>query len=457
MNVIYIVCHDLGRMLGCYGRPVATPNLDRFAGQGVRFNSAFCQSPACSPSRGCAYTGKPAHVNGLMGLVNGGWSLPLDQRNFLHEFKDAGFHTVLCGLDHAYKRREDIGADEDICRETHTESVVDAAIAFLEARRDDAQPFVMHAGTIEVHASQWQSHYPPRDKGGGNQTLRRYGWIDEANAPVDRSYMPDTPAMRAEAARFAACIAYHDFHLGRLFNAIDLLGYRDNTLVVLTTDHGVSGLHAKGTLYDTGTEIALLMRGPGLPEGAVVEDLVSNMDLAPTMLEAAGAAVPEAMHGRSVWSRAAGGAEPHRACLFTERNYHGGMAELREDGTSGNYDPMRSVRTERHHLIRNFDPNARRQWSADDVPEVSETYPMWFTQMAPPPTEPRPEVELYDVKADPLERENLAEAPEMAGVRDRLLAKLEKWMGETNDPLLEGPIPDRASPWPPPLEERGSS
>lgn len=456
MNVIYIVCHDLGRMLGCYGRPFTTPYLDRFAREGVRFDSAFCQSPACSPSRGCAYTGRPAHVNGLMGLVNGGWSLPLTERTFIHEFRDAGYHTVLCGLDHAYKHREDIGAEEEICRDTDTESVVDAAIGFLEGRGAEDRPFVMHAGTIEVHASRWQKRFPPRDEHGGNPTLRKYAWIDEAHAPVDPSYMPDTPAMREEAARFAACVAYHDFHLGRLFNAIDLLGYRDNTLVVLTTDHGVSGLRAKGTLYDMGTEITLLMRGPGLPDGAVVEDLVSNIDLAPTMLEAAGVPVPDAMHGRSVWPRATGGAGPHRDHLFTERNYHGGLAELREDGTSGNYDPMRSVRTERYHLIRNFDPNARRQWSADDVPEMSSTYRMWFNQMAPPPTEPRPAVELYDVQADPLERRNLAEAPEAAAERADLMDRLEAWMRQTDDPLLRGPIPDRASPWPDPPAERAA-
>ena len=451
MNIIYLVCHDLGRMLGCYGRPVATPNLDRFASQGVRFNSAFCQSPACSPSRGCAYTGQPAHVNGLMGLVNGGWSLPPDKRTFIDEFSDAGYRTILCGLDHAYKYREDIGCDEDICQQKHTQDVVDAAIGFLEKNRDADKPFLMHMGTIEVHASQWQKNFPPRDSNDINESLRRFGWIDEENAPVLDSYMPDTPEMRHEAARFAACISYHDFHLGRLFNALDLLGMRDNTLVVITTDHGVSGLHAKGTLYDMGTEITLLMRGPGLPEGAVVDDLVSNIDLAPTMLEAGGVPIPDRMLGRSVWQRAATGKGIHRECIFTERNYHGGAVEPFADGTSSNYDPMRSVRTPRYHLIRNFDPNAKRQWTPRDVPEVAKTYPMWFTQMAPAATEPRPEIELYDVQADPLEHNNLADTQEYAAVRQELETKLENWMKGTNDPLLNGPIPDRATPWP----ERG--
>ena len=260
--------------------------------------------------------------------------------------------------------------------------------------------------------------------------------------------------MRAEAARFAGCIAYHVCHLGRLFNAIDLLDLRANTLVVVTTDHGVSGLRAKGTLYDMGTEITLLMRGPGLPAGTVVDDLVCNTDLAPTLLEAAGIPVPPAMHGRSVWSRASTGAATHRDCIFTERNYHGGPVEPRADGTSANYDPIRAVRTPRYHLIRNFDPDAKRQWSPADAPEVKDTYARWFTQMVPPPTEPRPEIELYDVQADPLQRHNRADDPALADVRRELLERLTAWMKQTDDPLLHGPVPDRNAPWPPPPDER---
>jgi arylsulfatase A-like enzyme len=455
MNVIYIVCHDLGRMLGCYGRPFASPYLDRFSAEGVRFTNAFCQSPACSPSRGCALTGRPAHMNGLMGLVNGGWSLPIEERTFIDAFSDAGYHTVLCGLDHTVRYRSDLRFHQDICRSVHTEQVVDAAIAFLEARHDTAKPFLMHIGTHEVHAAQWQKRFPPRDAKGKNPTLRKYAWIDEATTPLLDTFAFDTPAVRAEAARFGGCLAYHDYHLGRLFGAIDLLDLRDRTMVVFTTDHGVPGLRAKGTLYDMGVETALVMRGPGLPPGAIVDDLVSNIDLAPSMMEAAGVPVPETVLGQSVMERATTGRGDPREELFTERNYHGGMAELREDGTSANYDPIRSVRTTRHHLIRNFDADARRDWTPDDIPYVKDTYPMWFNQMAAPATEPRPKIELYDVQTDPQERHNIADDPGVVDVRRDLETRLERWMQETDDPLLHGPIPDRYSPWPDMPEERG--
>ena len=102
-NILYVVCHDLGRTLGCYGKPVISPNLDRFASQGALFASAFCSSPACSPSRGCAMTGQYAHTNGLMGLVNQGWSLPESTRTIIDHLNDAGYTTAHVGLQHFFR------------------------------------------------------------------------------------------------------------------------------------------------------------------------------------------------------------------------------------------------------------------------------------------------------------------------------------------------------------------
>ena len=447
MNVIYIVCHDLGRMLGAYGRPYPSPYLDRFAAEGVRFTSAFCQSPACSPSRGCAYSGQAAHTNGLMGLVNGGWSLPCETTTFIDDFNRAGFRTAICGLDHAVRNRADLRAGEDLGGGVHAGPVVDRAIAYLEEAKNRDVPFFLHVGTIEVHASQWQEHHRLRDERGLKPSLRLYPWIDE-NTQVPDNHLVDTPAMRREMGRFQAALAYFDFHMGRLFGALDLLGLRDDTLVVFTTDHGVPGLRAKMTLYEMGVETALLMRGPGLPAGRVVEDLACNVDLRPTMAEAAGLEIAPEIHGQSLWGVAGDRRPLERNAIFTERNYHGGMAELRPDGTSDNYDPMRSVRTGRYHLIRNFDPEARLCWSPDTVPAVRDTYTDWFNHMFAPPTEPRPEYELYDCRKDPWERNNLADEPSLAAVRQDLEARLEQWMRETEDPLLRGPIPDRLNGWP---------
>lgn len=90
LNIIYFVCHDLGKQLGCYGAEIDTPNLNRFAAEGVKFNRAYTNAVACSPSRGCVMTGQYSHTNGLMGLVNRGWSLPVECRTIVDELNDVG-------------------------------------------------------------------------------------------------------------------------------------------------------------------------------------------------------------------------------------------------------------------------------------------------------------------------------------------------------------------------------
>jgi arylsulfatase A-like enzyme len=196
------------------------------------------------------------------------------------------------------------------------------------------------------------------------------------------------------------------------------------------------------------------MRGPGLPPGRVVDDLVCNIDLRPTLCEAAGIDVPREVQGKSLWGIATGESRLEREAIFTERNYHGGFVDPRPDGTSANYDPMRSVRTPRYHLIRNFDPNAKLRWSPDAVPPPADTYTDWFDQMFAPPTQPRPEYELYDCSTDPWERTNLADDPALADVRRDLETRLDEWMRDTDDPLLNGPIPDRLNGWPEAAGER---
>lgn len=108
LNIIYFVCHDLGKQLGCYGAGVETPNLDRFAAEGVQFNRASTNAVACSPSRGCAMTGQYSHSNGLMGLVNRGWSLPVERQTIVDGLNAAGYETNNFGIQHERHRRENI-------------------------------------------------------------------------------------------------------------------------------------------------------------------------------------------------------------------------------------------------------------------------------------------------------------------------------------------------------------
>jgi len=439
LNIIYFVCHDLGRQLGCYGRPIESPNIDGFAARGVRFNKAFCNAPACSPSRGCAMTGQYSHTNGLMGLVNGGWSLPESRRTIVDCFNDAGYETAHVGLQHErwssqanrYQVEGFGGGEDESFSSEFVENAVDRAVAFLESRRGADRPFYLNIGTREVHGSGWQ--------GPACQLSYRtevYGSVplEEVHVPP---YMPDFPPIRRELAKFQGCIRFFDRRLKTLFDAYEELGYADNTVFVFTTDHGISGQRAKGTIYDPGVEIALLVRLPGgRAAGMETDHLIQNIDLAPTLLEAAGADVPDTMQGRSFWPLLAGeDYAPHEA-IFIERNYHGG------------FDPMRAVRTDGFHYIRNFDPKAKRAWLPWEVKEVRESYDRWYDELWPEPTEGRAAEELYDLQSDPNEFTNVAGEAKYADVRKDLAARVDSWMRETDDPLLKGPIPDRLFGWP---------
>lgn len=435
-NIIYLVAHDLGRMLGCYGRGFESPNLDRFAREGALFDKTYCTTTACSPSRGCAWTGQYAHTNGLMGLVNRGWSLPVERRTIVDHMNEAGYHTALTGLDHVRKFRQDHRFVEYKPADPRAAVAVDNAIEFLRSRAgEETQPFYLNMGTIEVHGSQWGTYFANREEGGSDPPLDRYGWADE-DVPIPPTFV-DSPQVRREMANYQECIRYLDYHLGRLFNAIDRLGFRDNTVIMFNTDHGMEGLRGKGTLYELGVEIACTMRGPGIVPGTRVGHLIQNIDFVPTFLDAVGADTPDDIQGKSFWPLLTGGDYTPKQMIYAERNWHG-----------ASNDPMRSVRTERYHLIKNFDTSLKSGWTAENVPAIGETFESYPSSLFPHGTEPRDEIELFDLEKDPYDWHNVADDPQLASVREELLTALDRWMRDTEDPLLDGGIPDMLHPWP---------
>ena len=445
-NILYVICHDLGKHLSCYGAKVPSPNLERFADEGVKFVSNFCNSTACSPSRGCGMSGKYAHTNGLMGLVNCGWSMPLETKTIVDYLNDEGYETAHFGFQHERHRSADnryqIERDTRL-EDHHCENAIDQAIGYLEGRPADAPPFYVNIGTVEVHTSRWQGTFP-WDRGD----------VYTPDAPQDvyvPPYIPDVPQVRKALGKFQGAIRHLDTHFQRLVDAIDRLGLKASTLVVFTTDHGIAANRSKTTLYDRGMEITLLMQMPGvIGRGDVVQELTQNIDVAPTLLEAVGAPIPAELQGESFWKRLTGGDYVKHDAIFTERNYHdpGNPNESAPvDGKMPGCDPMRAVRTERFHYIKNFDPSPKREWGLDEV-TLNESYEGWWTELWPPPALPRDKEELYDVVNDPDEFTNLAGDPQYAEIKAELSGRLDEWMRRTNDPLLNGPIPDRMNPWP---------
>lgn len=440
MNILFIICHDLGRQLGCYGRGVKTPNLDTLAGQGARLDNAFCNTAVCSPSRGVCLTGLHAHNNGLMGLAHFGWRIAPGVRTAAEYFAEAGYDTVHCGLSHeGEENRSRYQTDFEVHWRSQTaEAAVDDAIAWLRARQKAGRksPFYMNLGTIEAHPCVWRVD---EDRPGFPSRLHRdYGGPVASEATVVPPPTPDIPLTRDEFGRFEAGIQFLDREVGRLLLELEKLGLADDTLIVFTTDHGMNDLRGKGTLYDRGLETALLFRGPGVRPSATYPHLIQNLDLLPTLLDAAGVPVPAHLPGRSFWPLLTGGPyEPHEG-IFLEWNFGG----PRED-----YSPIRAVRTRTHKYLRNFDPGLFDLLKPEEIPADFSRAQMQCPKtgmLGTPyrhPSRKRPPEELYDLRTDPHELHNLADDPAHGELLTRLSATVDRWMAQTDDHLLRGEIP----------------
>ncbi len=428
-NILYFVCHDLGKHAGCYGAPVFTPHLDAFAREGLTFHQAYCNSPACTPSRICAMTGQYAHVSGGIGLAHMGWPLSHDVPTIVdHLNKHSSYETIHAGMEHERHPGENHYAVElqESWEDFNTHVAVDKALDYLR-RRERSRPFYLNIGSQQPHASTWQK---ADDLHGGA--------VPEEDVYIP-PFMPNASQTRQRFAKFQAAIRYMDSHFGRLLQGLKEMGHDRDTLIIFTTDHGIAGERAKGTLYDRGTEISLIVR---LPEAELparhCHHLIQNIDFLPTLLETAGVTYSAPLPGKSFLPLLLGRENylPHEA-IFTERNFHGEERVWEGKGDFiDRYDPMRSVRTGEFHYIRNYDPTIKRQpWLPPELDEPLDTVPI--------PVRLRPEEELYHVRHDPLEFINVAERPEFRHVLADLSGRLDQWMRETDDFVLRDEVPQR--------------
>lgn len=409
-NLLIVTSHDLGRHLHSYGiDAVHSPNLDRFGSEGVRFANAFCTAPQCSPSRASLFTGRWPHSNGVMGLTHAhfAWDLYRDEKHLAQLLRAAGWRTAALGIIHETRAPERMGFDY-ILREGVGDAhpLTRAAIDYLKQRPKD-QPFYLQVGYEEVHRSMYGYNAAP----------------DFERGVYVPPYLVDDFAARQDFAHFQGAVRKLDAAFGDLLAALDAEGIAGDTLVIFAADHGIPFPRAKCSLYDPGLEIALLMRWPsgGWQAGQVVAPMVSNIDVAPTLLEVLDLPGPANLQGQSFAPLLKGDPARPREAIFGEMTYHDYC------------DPRRCIRTETHKLIVNFtaapffmDPS--QQWRPSTVTRQPEN--PRFAYHAP--------VELYDLRDDPLETVNLASAPAHAAIRADLLHRLYAWMQATSDPLLSG-------------------
>ena len=454
-NILFAISDDQSAMhAGAYGdTSVHTPAFDRVAGEGVLFNFAFTAAPSCAPSRSAILTGR-----NIWELEEGGILLGVLRSKFTVFtllLEDAGYELGATGKTWGPGRME--GWERDIFGRSVSShrlpedqrrpglNPLDYAANFDEFfdERDTSKPFFFWLGTSEPH-----QRY---DVGAWRKAGKR---LEDALLP---GAMPDHPDVRGEFLDYGLEIEHFDSHLARALATLEEAGELDNTLVVVTSDHGNPMPRSKCNLYDSGTRVPLAMRLPGtIPGGRKVDDLVSLVDLAPTILDAASVDVPDIMSGRSLWSIAqsaeSGLVDGSRDFVVTAFERH----TIARRGGVGY--PMRAIRTHEYAYIRNYEPerwpagdpdyNAPPQGFFGDV-DRGVTKSFLMANALDPKIRPyylmsygrRPAEELYDLDDDPHQLRNIAAEARLSEVKQRLIWRLNAYLQKHDDPRQRGETP----------------
>jgi arylsulfatase A-like enzyme len=406
-NIIYIHSHDSGRYLQPYGYAVPTPNLQRLATEGVLFRRAFSAAPTCSPSRAALLTGQCPHRNGMLGLAHRGFSLNDYNKHIVHTLRTKGYRSVLAGLQHVAAKPETIGYDEIISPKSKSAiHVAPVAVEFLNRKHD--KPFFLDIGFFETHRE-----YPKPTK------------LDDPRYTLPPAPIPDTPQTRDDMAAYHASARILDEGVGRVLEALDRAGLRENTLVISTTDHGVAFPLMKCNLEDFGWGVSLIMRGPGAFQGGRVCDaMISQIDVFPTLCELLGIERPSWVEGKSFLPVLRGDVKEINDEVFAEVTYHAA------------YEPKRAVRTQRWKYIRRYgDKKTPVLPNCDDSLSKNVWVEFGWKQHV------LAKEDLFDMVFDPGEHQNLATDPAYQNVLTEMRGRLDAWMKRTEDPLLKGPVP----------------
>jgi len=431
-NILWLDAEDLSQDLGCYGNKlVHTPNLDRLAGEGIRFENAFVTTPVCSPSRTALITGVyPQTIGGhhhrsqRTGRKAGAdpsfqesYKLPPSVRPVTAFFQEAGYFTCRGEADDP-KRPGKLDYNFDL-------GFKEAFQGTDWSQRKEGQPFFAHVHFHETHRKFKNDEDHPIDP-------------DHVEIPP---YVPDCRESREDRAAYLETIQILDKKVGRVLRRLEEEGLSQNTVVFFTGDHGRPMVRAKQWVYDAGIRIPFLVRWPKRIEGGSVSSrLVSTVDFAPTWLGLAGIEAPSTMQGQDFLKD--DGAE--REYVFAGR-----------DRCDETIDCIRSVSNQRYKYIRNYMPHRPylqpNRYKDDHYPvrrllkegkekgTLTEVQKIWAGDR-------RPFEELYDVHEDPHEVRNLADSPKHQEVLLRMRGAHIEWMRETKD---LGLIPE------PDLEELG--
>jgi N-sulfoglucosamine sulfohydrolase len=457
-NILWITTHDINPDLGAYrgvwpGAEYAdTPHLDRLAAQGVRFDRAYAVAPVCAPSRSAMITGMFPTAIGTHQMRSKAVPPP-EVRCFTEYLRAAGYHCSHNGTtDHQFFTP--FTAFDRFGPQAHWRD-----------RRDPRQPFFAAFHGAITHESQLALDDDAFARATARLTPQQRH--DPAAAPLP-PYYPDTPVFRQAWARYADLISAMDHWVGDLLAQLEEDGLADRTMVVFCSDHGAGLPRAKRLPYESGLREPLIVRWPGtIAAGSVRSDPVYLMDLAATLLTAAGIAPPPAMHARPLFDAAGAPPAVPRTVVFGHRDRMDEQLDRSRTACDGRFRYLQHAYPDRPYLQHHHYADALPTWrelrrlSFEEANQLAVGQPPdRLTPLQRRLLQAKPAEELYDLAADPHETVNLAQDPAYAATLQRLRAALAEWqrdvgdLGLTDEAMLvarwrpDGIVPVTAAPQP---------
>lgn len=434
-NFVLFIADDMNwNDCGAYGHPtIRTPQIDRLASEGMLFKEAFLTTSSCSPSRLSILTGRYPHSTDAEQLH---WPLPEGHTTFVEMLKRSGYWTGLAGKYHlgdAVRHHFgsimevgtagfQLGADGKQQKMSGDGSGCESWVQLLNARPKD-QPFFLWLAAVDPHR--------PYSK----DIIQNPHQKEDVIVPP---YLPDNDEIRTDLAMYYDEISRMDGYIGKVLEEIDRQGIGENTFILFISDNGRPFPRDKTTLYDGGIKTPFIVRWPSaVIPGSTAENMVSAIDIGPTILDLAGIDIPKHMDGLSFISVLKNPNAETRKEIYAEDHWHDF-----EDYT-------RAIRTKEFKYIRNFYPDLANTPPADAFRSM--TYQSMLKLKAESKLNeaqlrcfevPRPEEELYDIVNDPNELINIASNPAYLQQLIEMRGRLAFYRSTTNDTIPAYRTPD---------------
>ncbi|WP_273445622.1 sulfatase [Neolewinella agarilytica] len=392
-NIIWIMAEDMSTDLACYGMPdVRTPNLDKLASEGARFENCFVTNPICSPSRSSMMVGvHQVKTNTHHHRSNREVPLSAPYRPFTQLLREAGYTTILGNHSVRGKgRKTDVNFKHQKVGPWDGKTQFGLFDKYDEFSADDG-PFFAQIQLNVTHRGDWWEEV-------SQQSPDRH---DPASVTLP-DYFADHPVIRADWARYLDQIEYMDREVGMIRQELADKGLADNTIILFIGDNGRCNIRGKGYLHDSGLRIPFLMYDPRDTRATVREEVVSATDITATILDLAGAEMPDYLTGQSVLND-----KFDRDYVYAARDLWDEILEDSKGVTSGRWKYIRNDKPEipfdaGHAYLEFYRPAVHIMRSLREAGKLDQDELFFFAPR-------KPDEELYDLKNDPLELVNLAQ------------------------------------------------